>query len=110
MRGIAGGKDGPPNKTVLKEGSKDEVVIETAGYGIPLVEGDVLMVEFGGGGGWGDPLNRDPNMVLQDVLDEYVSIESAMMDYGVVIDKVSNSIDLKATDELRKKLRLGKSY
>jgi N-methylhydantoinase B len=109
MRGIAGGKDGPPNKTVLKEGNQDEMMIETAGYGVPLSENDVLMVEFGGGGGWGDPLNRDPNMVLQDVLDEYVSVERASKDYGVVIDKDKNSIDIKATNELRKKLRQEKN-
>jgi N-methylhydantoinase B len=48
-------------------------------------------------------------MVLQDVLDEYVSVERASKDYGVVIDKDKNSIDIKATNELRKKLRQEKN-
>jgi N-methylhydantoinase B len=108
MRGIAGGKDGPLNKTVLREGSTDEMVIETTGYGVPLADNDVLMVEFGGGGGWGDPLKRDPKMVLEDVIDEYVSIESALGDYGVVIDEKTWAIDEKATTALRKKLGLKK--
>ena len=43
------------------------------------------MYRFGGGGGWGDPLLRDPQAVLDDVWDEYVSVEGALRDYGVVI-------------------------
>ena len=43
------------------------------------------MFDYGGGGGWGDPLDRDPQAVLDDVLDEYVSVEGARRDYGVVL-------------------------
>ncbi|MDB6106640.1 MAG: Hydantoinase B/oxoprolinase [Gammaproteobacteria bacterium] len=39
-----------------------------------------------GGGGWGDPLDRDPQAVLDEVLDEYISVEGAGQDYGVIID------------------------
>ena len=47
--------------------------------------GDRLVYRFGGGGGWGDPLDRDPQAVLDDVWDEYVSIDAARDEYGVVI-------------------------
>ena len=47
--------------------------------------GDRLVYDFGGGGGWGDPFARDPQAVLEDVWDEYVSIDGAERDYGVVI-------------------------
>ena len=50
-----------------------------------LQTGERLVYDFGGGGGWGDPLDRDPQAVLDDVWDEYVSVEGAVRDYGVVI-------------------------
>jgi len=43
------------------------------------------MYDYGGGGGWGDPLDRDPQAVLDDVLDEYVSVGAATREYGVVL-------------------------
>jgi len=64
-------------------------------------------VATAGGGGWGSPLDRDPDRVLTDVLDEYVSIESARDDYGVVIDPASKTVDAKATAALRKAKRAG---
>lgn len=50
-----------------------------------LDRGCALRFQTGGGGGWGDPLDRDPEMVKRDVRDEYVSIEGARRDYGVII-------------------------
>lgn len=50
-----------------------------------LAKGSALRFRTGGGGGWGNPLERDPEMVKRDVRDEYVSIEGAYRDYGVVI-------------------------
>lgn len=105
MRGIAGGKDGPPNRFVLREGAPNEFVVETAGYGVPLEAGDVVCVKFGGGGGWGDPMERDPKLVLEDVIDEYVSLEGARDDYGVVIDAGRMALDSGATEKLRARLK-----
>ena len=47
-----------------------------------IVKGDVLRHELAGGGGWGDPLERDPLDVLRDVRNEFVSEKSAKEDYG----------------------------
>jgi N-methylhydantoinase B len=56
------------------------------------------MYDYGGGGGWGDPLERDPQAVLDDVLDEYVSVEGATRDYGVVLSGSLEDLTL-AVDE-----------
>ena len=61
----------------------------------------ILFSQSGGGGGWGDPRNRDPQAVLDDVLDEVVSLEGARRDYGVVIDPDSWVIDAAATERER---------
>ncbi|WP_240491824.1 hypothetical protein, partial [Acinetobacter baumannii] len=52
-----------------------------------------------GGGGLGDPLERDPKLVLEDVIDEYVSIERARKDYGVVIREIDRDMDAFEIDE-----------
>jgi N-methylhydantoinase B len=62
---------------------------------------DVLINNSGGGGGWGNPFERDPENVLWDVVNEYVSLESARRDYGVVVDPASMRIDHPATAALR---------
>ena len=72
--------------------------------------GSVLRWITNGGGGWGDPLRRDPEAVLRDVRDEYVSIENARSDYGVVVsgdpaeDPEGLVLDLEATARCRHEL------
>jgi N-methylhydantoinase B len=69
--------------------------------------GSIVRLVSTGAGGWGDPLERDVDLVLRDVRDEYVSIEGAARDYGVVIsgDPVNDPeglvLDLEATNRLR---------
>jgi len=63
--------------------------------------GDVFMFESTGGGGWGNPRQRTVTEVLEDVLDEYISIEAAKRDYGVVIDPLTLQVDEAATSALR---------
>ena len=68
-----------------------------------------------GGGGWGDPLDREPERVLRDVRDEYVSIDGARRDYGVVVsgepktDPEGLKLDTAATEALRAELRTARS-
>ena len=57
--------------------------------------GGVLHFWRGGGGGWGDPLDRPSDEVLADVLNQYVTAEGALRDYGVVIS--GQSVDEAAT-------------
>ena len=68
---------------------------------MPLREGDSVIFQGGGGGGYGDPFEREPEAVLEDVRNEYVSLASAERDYGVVIDPSSWTVDLEASARLR---------
>ncbi|MFC2059638.1 hydantoinase B/oxoprolinase family protein [Chloroflexota bacterium] len=72
-------------------------------------EDDVLYIRGQGGGGYGDPLDRDPSMVCRDVSEGYISVESAEAGYGVVISHQSLQVDVAATERLRKNIRDGKS-
>ena len=71
---------------------------------IELNTGDTLVRETGGGGGFGDPLQRDPRMVVDDVLDRKVSATSARDDYGVVLAADHMSHDERATIDLRARM------
>jgi len=66
-----------------------------------LKPGDVVTIDAAGGGGCGNPLERDPEMIERDVLEGYVSIERAREDYGVVIDPKTLKVDMEATKRLR---------
>ncbi|MBV8161581.1 MAG: hydantoinase B/oxoprolinase family protein [Acidimicrobiia bacterium] len=105
MPGICGGRPGAPNKLTLKVGSDKPVVVKDTADWVPLEAGERVVYDYGGGGGWGDPLDREPQAVLDDVLDEYVSVEGAQRDYGVVLtgslDELTLAIDEEATAELR---------
>ena len=72
--------------------------------------GDIVRVNMNAGGGYGDPLDRDPELVLGDVLDGYVTLNGARDDYGVVINSNSLTIDTKATQSLREQRRAQSLY
>lgn len=108
MPGIAGGRDGSPNKLMTKVGGKEPFEVGDLSQRIPHQPGECYEYHYGGGGGWGDPLARPAEKVLDDVLDEYVSVEAARREYGVVLtgslDDFSLAIDAKATQALRAKM------
>jgi N-methylhydantoinase B len=64
---------------------------------VPVADGALVSVRTGGGGGFGDPREREPELVRADVVGGYVSRESAERDYGVVLDA-----DTLAVAELRR--------
>ena len=66
---------------------------------------EILGKVSGGGGGVGDPFDREPAKVLRDVVHEVVSIEAARELYGVVIDQATLTVDEQATRALRKSRR-----
>jgi N-methylhydantoinase B len=94
---------------VIRYGSDDEFVVQHTADWVPISAGERIMYDYGGGGGWGDPLDRDPRAVLDDVLDEYVSVEGARRDYGVVLtgslDELTLSVDVDATARVRAERR-----
>ena len=66
-----------------------------------LKPGDTVMIDAAGGGGHGNPLEREPEAVESDVMEGYVSIQQAREDYGVVIDPKTFTINMEATRKLR---------
>lgn len=84
--GIEGGLPSIPHGlTLQRAGSDKEEWLGATFSDVPIGEGDIFSRLTAGGGGFGDSLERDPALVLQDVIDDYVSIERAAMDYGVVM-------------------------
>lgn len=104
--GIFGGEDGTPGgvKIFLGNGSP-ELDLPSKFPCRKTQIGDTLRTISPCGGGYGDPLERDPQQVLEDVLDGYVSLEKARSDYGVVIDPDKRAIASDATAQLRTELR-----
>jgi N-methylhydantoinase B len=92
-----------------KVGAKAQFLInEKPGnpYGLThLKPGDVVIMDAAGGGGYGNPLERDPELIENDVVDGYISLESARNDYGVVINPDTMNIDVDATEKLRASLK-----
>jgi N-methylhydantoinase B len=104
--GVNGGKAGLPFLvTVDAEGTPRDLggLVD----GEPALAGQIVRVLTTGGGGWGDPLDREPELVLDDVVDGKVSAASARDNYGVVIAAGKNgafSLDAQATKDLRARL------
>jgi N-methylhydantoinase B len=115
--GQNGGKPGERNvvlvRTKNKSVEKYAIAKISEGYEIlkcpslALDKGDTVSERWGGGGGWGDPFEREIEAVRADVIDQYVNIESASRDYGVVIDPNTYEVDIEATKRVR--LRPSKS-
>lgn len=104
--GILGGKGGTLTKLgIIRKGKKIPYRTFDLQY---LQPGDILVSYSGGGGGVGDPLDREVEKVRLDALNEYISIQAARDIYGVVIDPETFEVDEKATAALRKKLKTEK--
>jgi N-methylhydantoinase B len=91
---------------VRKDGSVQKLATgKTIGH-VSLESGDGFLVEVGGGGGFWDPFERDPDWVLADVRSGYVSLESARRDYGVMIHQYGRrfELDMEATELRRQKV------
>ncbi len=101
--GLLGGKGGTRTKLEIHRKGK---LIPYRTFDLQYLEpGDILVSYSGGGGGVGDPLERDVEKVRWDALNEYISIEAARDVYGVVLNPETFEVDYKATEELRKKLK-----
>lgn len=103
--GLAGGKPGKNNRVVLfPEPHREQVMGK---YRAGLEAGAVVSQQTGGGGGYGSPRERPVDQVLADVQDEYISLESARGDYGVVIHEKERGnyiVDYEETQKTRGQL------
>ncbi|ELY43300.1 hydantoinase B/oxoprolinase family protein [Natronorubrum bangense] len=108
--GLDGGLPGVPHGVTLTRADGDPKDLGTVFSNRPIETGDQFTRPSSGGGGFGDPLERDPDAVREDVIDDYVSIERAAKDYGVVIDAIDPDlceyeIDYEATAAKRDHIR-----
>jgi N-methylhydantoinase B len=103
--GLFGGTAGRPARTLINPGPDEQVVHGKQSREVAY--GDVVSFQQSGAGGYGDPFTRDPARVLEDVLDEYVSIEAARRQYGVaiVVGDGGPRVDEAATARLRPQAR-----
>jgi N-methylhydantoinase B len=99
---LHGGKPGTPSWNIINPGHENERILPVLPMeGVILKQGDLFRHIMPGGGGWGNPLERDPERVLDDVLDEKLTVEYVQCAYGVVIDPERLTIDKEATRKKR---------
>src|SRR5205823_6860523 len=104
--GLKGGRAGRPFRVTLDPGGASERQLEGLVDDEPIPASTLVRVDTTGGGGWGDPLEREPELVALDVLEGKVSARAARDDYGVVLVSSDGErrVDAAATRALRDRL------
>ncbi len=97
--GIEGGLPSMPHGVWLNKGTERERFLGAVFSNVTVGPGDRFTRPSAGGGGFGDPLERDPAAVREDVADGYVTVERARKDYGVVLSEVDGELAQYAVDE-----------
>ena len=97
--GLYGGSPGQPSENYLNPDTDGRLL--PSKLTMTIHKGDVFRHVLAGGGGWGDPLERDPQAVLRDVRNEVLSAARAKADYGVIVDTAAWRVDEAATKKLR---------
>lgn len=105
--GLRGGRAGTPFRVTIDPGGPNDRSLPGLPDGVAIEPGEIVRIETTGGGGWGDPLDRDPEAVALDVLQRKVSRAAAERDYGVVLtEDGENPRPIEdATNARRKQLR-----
>ena len=101
--GVCGGKPGTKTRITLNPDSEDRVL--PSKFLLELKRDDVVRLVQAGGGGYSDPMEREPERVLEDFRQGKVTCRHARRNYGVVIDREAKEIDQLATGELRQKMK-----
>jgi len=101
--GLWGGTPGEPGAYLLKLPGERTFKFKTGSHIQVPIDAEAI-VRTGGGGGWGDPLDRDPAHVARDVAEGFISRTAARESYGVVLGK-TGAADQRMTKRLREKLR-----
>ena len=106
--GLYGGNPGKPSSNYLNPDRGNQPL--ESKLTMTIRRGEVFRHELAGAGGWGDPLERDPEAVLKDVRNELISLSVAANDYGVVIDTPNWQVDAAATRRLRAEIRAARGW
>jgi N-methylhydantoinase B len=107
-RGLFGGSEGGINRVRVNPGTEDEVIYEQRVSRVgPFDRGTIVSARTAGGAGWGDPLQRDPERVRLEVLNEILSPEEAEGAYGVVIERdgAELTVNQAVTERIRRERR-----
>ncbi|PIL18162.1 hypothetical protein P775_21185 [Puniceibacterium antarcticum] len=96
--GLDGGHDGAPGRNVMNPDRNARMLVSK--FTMPIKKGDVFSHHLPSGGGYGNPLDRDPQAVAEDWLDDYVSTKTARDVYGVILT-ADGVVDLPATEKRR---------
>ena len=99
--GFRGGDDGQPSSLVLARADGSSAKLPSKVPHTVVATGDRFVCQGPAGGGYGDPLDRDPAQVLDDVLDGFISPETAERDYGVAIAADGRTVDEESTARAR---------
>ncbi|MCW3994194.1 MAG: hydantoinase B/oxoprolinase family protein, partial [Candidatus Bathyarchaeota archaeon] len=100
--GLYGGKNGAKGEYYIVKPNGKRIKLKSK-CTVKVGKGDIFVVKTPGGGGYGNPLERQPEIVHRDVINGLVSLEAAKKDYGVAIDPVTMKINWKSTQLLRAK-------
>jgi N-methylhydantoinase B len=101
--GLFGGESGFAAQYMINPDSDDPMTVSSKST-TKLDSNDIASVQTPGGGGYGDPTERPPEKVLDDVINEKVSVDAAREEYGVVVDREERTIDEEATEQTRAEL------
>jgi N-methylhydantoinase B len=99
--GLYGGRAGAANDAYVERHDGTIEMVPAKFDALPLAPGDAFIMRTGGGGGWGDPFQRDPARVLRDVRVGLLTLEQARDAYGVAITAAPLGVDQKETARLR---------
>jgi N-methylhydantoinase B len=107
--GLFGGEAGSPSRNLINPGNAERQLPSLPVLPITLQRDDVFRHEMAGGGGYGDPLDRDPALVREDVLDEKITVSHAQAAYAVVFAEGDGAlVNADATATLRGQRRIGR--
>jgi N-methylhydantoinase B len=106
--GLYGGSPGQPSENYLNPDGENRDL--PGKFTMTIKQGDVFRHVLAGAGGWGDPLERDPDAVLRDVRNELLSAAKAEADYGVIIDSQAWTVNRFATEQQRAGIRARRGW
>ena len=99
--GLLGGQPGRGGSNEVKMPNQEWKKAESVRLSVPAQT--TIRVKTTGGGGWGNPFERDPELVIKDFQNHYITAERATLDYGVVIDSSTMKLNIEKTMKIRKK-------
>ena len=108
-KGLFGGLEGACFRSTVTRTDGSVTEMPSKGAAVVVHKGDSVLIRCAGSGGYGDPLDREPERVLKDVIDGYVTGDAAHRLYGVALTDSGQRVDASATQALRQRMRAAKS-